>query len=99
MQQVRFQRHGAVGLIELHNPPEQLMTTRMVRELDQLTHELERDASVRAVVITGTKPGTFITHFSFHELEASARLRLGKRSREIFGQLREGARTPHFEGK
>ena len=26
-------------------------------------------------------------------------LRLGKRSRENFAQLREGARTPRFEGK
>lgn len=73
MQQVRFRLEDSVGVIELHNPPEQFMTTRMIRELDELTRRLEADASVRALVITGTKPGTFITHFSVKELEASAK--------------------------
>jgi enoyl-CoA hydratase len=68
MQQVKDRIEGAVGIIELDNPPDQFMTTQMVEELDALTLRWEADASVRAIVITGTKPGTFITHFSVEEL-------------------------------
>jgi enoyl-CoA hydratase/carnithine racemase len=63
-----------VGIIELDNPPHQFMTFRMVAELDELTAKWEADSSVRAIVITGTKPGTFITHFSVEELSKSAEM-------------------------
>ncbi|HEX5655792.1 MAG TPA: enoyl-CoA hydratase/isomerase family protein [Polyangiales bacterium] len=68
MQQVRSRIDGPIGIIELHNPPDQFMTTRMVEQLDLLTEQWEADPTLRVIVITGTKPGTFITHFSVHEL-------------------------------
>ncbi|MFT3924244.1 MAG: enoyl-CoA hydratase/isomerase family protein [Myxococcales bacterium] len=63
---------GKVGIIELHNPPHQFMTTRMVRELDELTERWEQDERVRAIVITGAPGDVFITHFSVDELSRSA---------------------------
>src|SRR4051812_41474211 len=72
MQQVKSRIEGGVGIIELSNPPHELMTSRMVAELDELTLRWEVDAEVKAIVITGTKPGTFITHFSVEELGDAA---------------------------
>jgi enoyl-CoA hydratase/carnithine racemase len=78
MPQVKHRVEGAVGIIELDNPPHQFMTLQMVGELDELTERWEGDPSVRAIVITGTKPGTFITHFSVEELaEATKNLPTG----------------------
>jgi enoyl-CoA hydratase/carnithine racemase len=73
MQQLRATVRDQVGVITLDNPPDQFMTTRMVAELDELTAEWEVDDGVRAIVVTGAKPGTFITHFSVEELERAAR--------------------------
>lgn len=72
MTQARHRLDGAVGVIELYNPPHQFMTTRMVRELDTLTEAWASDPAVRAIVITGATPGLFITHFSVDELEKSS---------------------------
>lgn len=72
MQQVKTRREGNVGIIELDNPPDQFMTTRMVAELDELTEAWAVEPDVRAIVITGSKPGTFITHFSVEELSKAA---------------------------
>jgi enoyl-CoA hydratase len=68
MQQVKSRIDGGVGIIELSNPPHEFMTSKMVAELDELTLAWELDAEVKAIIITGTKPGTFITHFSVSEL-------------------------------
>ena len=62
MQHVTARTEGMVGVIELHNPPHQFMTSKMVRELDSLTERWEHDDSVRAIVITGAPGDTFITH-------------------------------------
>jgi enoyl-CoA hydratase/carnithine racemase len=70
--QVKHRLEGAVGVIELDNPPHQFMTTRMVRELDALTAAWAADPAVRCLVITGATPGLFITHFSVDELEKSS---------------------------
>jgi enoyl-CoA hydratase len=88
MEQLRHRIDGDVGVIELDNPPDQFMTAQMVAELDELTRAWERDPTVRAIVITGTKPGTFITHFSVHELaESMAAARLS----ELPAQARNAA--------
>ena len=60
---------GKVGIIELHNPPHQFMTTQMVRELDELTERgfvnafagvaLPNDASVGLFESLGFKRVAF----------------------------------------
>jgi len=73
MPQLRHRVEGTVGIIELDNPPHQFMTWQMVGDLDELTARWEGDPGVRAIVITGAEPGTFITHFSAEELAEAAK--------------------------
>ena len=68
--QVKVERKGRVMIVRLDNPPRNFMTTAMVRELDRLTRELEKDRSIGAVVITGAPDGVFITHFDVAEISA-----------------------------
>ncbi len=70
MSQVSVERRGAVAICTITNPPQGYMDRETVPELDAVTLELEADASVRAVVITGGVPGVFVRHYSVHELEA-----------------------------
>src|SRR3954469_12001326 len=46
------------------------MTTAMVRELDVLSREVEDDAGLGAVVLTGAPDDCFITHFDVGEILA-----------------------------
>jgi enoyl-CoA hydratase len=71
MNQVRHRIEDKVGIIEFDNPPHQFMTVQMLRELDALTERWEGDDGVRAIVLTGARPGTFITHFDPNELSGS----------------------------
>lgn len=69
------ERQGRVLIVSLDNPPRNYMTTAMVRELDELTRDLENDSSVGSVVITGAMEGIFITHFDVAEIrEGSSRV-------------------------
>jgi enoyl-CoA hydratase/carnithine racemase len=43
-------------------PPHNLIGRRMVTDLDALTRSLERDRSIRSVVLTGAREGLFVTH-------------------------------------
>jgi enoyl-CoA hydratase len=72
MSQVHAERSGRVMTVTLDNPPRNLMTGRMVGELDELTQELEGDRSIGAVVITGAAEGVFITHFDVDEIVRGA---------------------------
>src|SRR5438445_12569104 len=69
---VKLEERGRVLIVRLDNPPRNFMTTAMVRELDTLTRQLEDDASVGAVVITGAIDDVFITHFDVSELSRSS---------------------------
>jgi enoyl-CoA hydratase len=69
---LKLEERGRVLIVRLDNPPRNFMTTAMVRELDALTRQLEDDASVGAVVITGAIDDVFITHFDVSELSQSS---------------------------
>jgi enoyl-CoA hydratase len=73
MRQVKAHVREQIGIVELDNPPDQMMTNQMVSELDELTAKWEQDENVRAIVITGAVPGKFITHYSLDELESGSR--------------------------
>jgi enoyl-CoA hydratase/carnithine racemase len=69
---VRTERDGRVMTVTLDNPPRNFMNGPMVRELDELTRELESDDSVGAVVLTGAADGIFIMHYDVAEIAAGA---------------------------
>lgn len=62
------ERDGRVVIVRVDNPPLNFMNRGMVDELDRLTREVDRDDSVGAVVITGAKPGLYITHYDVAEI-------------------------------
>lgn len=62
------ERLGRVLVVRVDNPPLNFMNREMVAELDRLTRGLERDRSVGAVVITGAKPGLYVTHYDVAEI-------------------------------
>lgn len=71
--QVRTERDGRVVIATLENPPHGLMTTTMVRELDELVRRTDEDPGIGAVVLTGAHPERFIAHFDVAELLAGAK--------------------------
>jgi len=68
MAQLTIEREGAVAIVTISNPPMGYMDAATVPELDAATAELEADAAVRAVVLTGGLPGVFVRHYSVVEL-------------------------------
>ncbi|MCJ7490877.1 MAG: enoyl-CoA hydratase/isomerase family protein [Dehalococcoidia bacterium] len=69
-EQIKVRIENKVALCSIHNPPLNLMTGRMVEELDALLQQLAADDSVRVVVFAGCVDGVFITHFDVSELVA-----------------------------
>lgn len=67
-QYLSTERHDRVLLVRLSNPPTALMTAGMTAELDALVHDVDEDPGIGAVVLTGTHPERFITHYDVSEL-------------------------------
>jgi enoyl-CoA hydratase len=67
---IGVEREGRVETWRIDYPPHNFMNRGMVDELDQLVRAVERDQSVGAVVITGAKPGLFVTHYDVAEILA-----------------------------
>jgi enoyl-CoA hydratase len=65
-------REGGVVTLVHANPPRHTLTAAGVRELHQRLDALERDASLRVLVLTGGGAGVFIAHYEVGELAAAA---------------------------
>lgn len=52
MSLVRVERDGAIALLWLDNPPLNLVSAALTRELDRALQDLDADRSVRAVIVT-----------------------------------------------
>ena len=63
---------GRVLTVRMSNPPRNLMTGRMVAELDELVRRADEDPSIGAVVLTGAAEGVFITHYDVAEILAAS---------------------------
>jgi enoyl-CoA hydratase len=69
---VRVTTEGAVAVIELANPPLNLLTMQIRSEVRRVAEELAGDRSVRAVVITGAGERSFSAGSDIREFPGSA---------------------------
>ncbi len=67
---IDVEREGRVETWRIDYPPHNFMSREMVAELDSLVRAAERNRSLGAVVITGAKPGLFVTHYDIAEILA-----------------------------
>lgn len=88
-EKVLTRRDGNVAIVELENPNGGFLTAYMTQEIDRITHALEADPSVRAIILTGRTPGTFITHYSPHELTEIAAVVNGCKTDTAVAKLRK----------
>ena len=69
---IKTERQESTLIARLSNPPRHLLNAKMVLELGALAREVEEDASVRSLILTGDAEGTFITHYDVGELSAAS---------------------------
>lgn len=62
------ERHGAVAVVSINDPPWNRMSLAFMDALEALVGELERDVSVRAVVVTGAGDRNFSVGMDLKEL-------------------------------
>jgi enoyl-CoA hydratase/carnithine racemase len=62
------EREGRVLTVRLHKPPRNMLDAGVYEELHALVRSVERDRSVRALVVTGGLPGQFCSGYDGHEL-------------------------------
>ena len=99
--QVRVQQDGRVLTATLENPPDALMTPRMVEELDAVIRRADSDAGVGAVVLTGAHEDRFLAHYDVAQLLAASHrspavsVQQGEISARAVGAL---ARVPRASG-
>ncbi|HUT52213.1 MAG TPA: enoyl-CoA hydratase/isomerase family protein [bacterium] len=73
-EQIKVTRAGAVETIAFANPPKNFITHRMLKELYAELIRVRQDPAVRALVLTGGFPDSFLTHYDVSELIEYARL-------------------------
>jgi enoyl-CoA hydratase/carnithine racemase len=64
---------GAIGVIRFANPPEGFMDEGTEAGLTAALDQVEGDAQVRAVILTGAQEGVFLRHYDVRVLEARSR--------------------------
>lgn len=65
---LRVRVDRGVAFVTFDNPPMNLMTTKMMRELPDLAREIERDEAVKVIVFDSADPDYFIAHFDVSAL-------------------------------
>ena len=73
---------GATLVCTITNPPQNFLNASIVAELTQLANSVAEDEAMRALVLTSSVPGIFITHYDVSELSGAADV---ARERESFG--------------
>jgi enoyl-CoA hydratase/carnithine racemase len=67
---LRLSVDGAVATITLDNPPVNVMSAAMLRDLAAVLSDLAGDASVKVIVFDSQNPDFFIAHFDFRLVDA-----------------------------
>lgn len=69
---LRLTTNGTTLTVRFHNLDADLLNGQVFTDLDQLGARLARDRSIRAVIITGPRPGIFAPHYDLAEILAGA---------------------------
>jgi enoyl-CoA hydratase len=69
---IYVEREDRVQIWRIDYPPHNYMTSVMVRELAALVEEAAGDDGTGAVVITGARPGVYVTHDDEREIVATS---------------------------
>lgn len=83
LETLRLEQKGRVLTAFFTNPPLNLITTKFLQDLDALTHTVDRDPSVGAVVLTSDCKDRFMIHVDAQELGAMVNLPLPKLSAKV----------------
>jgi len=65
---LKTRKTGHTLWVELNNPPVNFLTMDVLEELHALLKAVRKDDSVRVLVLTGSREGVYIMHFSIPEL-------------------------------
>lgn len=68
---IRVAVQDGVAVATIDNPPINLMTTALFRELRHLAEEIETDEAIRVLVLRSANPDFFIAHFDVEALIAT----------------------------
>lgn len=63
MAQLSLTRENHIAIVKFRNPPMNFMDDKTEAELDAMLGEIEQDAEIRVVVLTGAEPDVFIRHY------------------------------------
>lgn len=66
-------REGAVAVIAVDRPPDNLTSFALLRELDERLEEVGNDESIAVVVITAARPGLFVGRADREDLDKVGR--------------------------
>ena len=66
-------RKGAVAVVSIDRPPDNLVSFALLRELDELLAEVGNDEATSVVVITAARPGQFVGHADRTDLDKVGR--------------------------
>ena len=70
MSQIGIERHDAVALLTIANPPRGYMNQQTAEDLGAALDQIAADPGVRVIVFTGGVPGVFVRHYDVSELVA-----------------------------
>lgn len=71
-------REGAVAVVAVDRPPDNLMSFALLRELDELLETIGNDEEIAVVVITAVRSGVFVGHADRADLDRVGRGELDK---------------------
>ena len=69
-QYLQTRQINAALWVEIHNPPVNFLTVDILEELYHLVQAVEKDPSIRVLILTGGLTDRYIMHFSIPELQA-----------------------------
>lgn len=69
---LRLEQRGPVLVVRITNPPTDLLDSRVIADLADLTSRLRRDRAIRSVVLTGPAPGVFVPHYLIDDILAGS---------------------------